>query len=254
MLYLIGLGLEDEKSVSIRALDIIQHADFIFLEGYTSKLSNFNSERMESLFKHRVKVVERSFVENDSELLDLAGKKDVVLLVIGDPMIATTHLELVLDAESKEVNVEIINNVSVLNAVANLGLEIYKFGKTTSIPFTTKSFKPETPYEIIKRNKSIDAHTLCLLDLRPKENKFMSFNEALQYLLDIENKRREGVISESTLIVACGALSTQNEKILFGKVKNLISKELKVFPQCLIIPSKLHFMEEKALKRFSISD
>ncbi len=252
MLYLIGLGLEDEKSLSMKALEIIKKADFIFLEGYTSKLSDLNLKKMNDLFNKEVKIVNRDFVENTSNILNLAKEKDVVLLVIGDPMVATTHLELVLDSEAKKIPVRIINNVSVVNAVANLGLEFYKFGKTTSIPFTTKSFTPETPYDIIRENKSINAHTLCLLDLKPDENKFMTFNESLNYLLKIENKRKENVLSESTLVVACGALSTKDEKIIFGRIKDILSIKLNVFPQCLIIPSKLHFMEEKALKRFSV--
>jgi diphthine methyl ester synthase len=37
-LYLIGLGLYDEKDISLRALEVIKSAAYIYLECYTSIL------------------------------------------------------------------------------------------------------------------------------------------------------------------------------------------------------------------------
>ena len=38
MLYLVGLGLGDAKDITVKGLEIVQDADFVFLEGYTSVL------------------------------------------------------------------------------------------------------------------------------------------------------------------------------------------------------------------------
>ncbi len=254
MLYLIGLGLRNEKSLSLHALDVLKSSERIFLEGYTSKQVDFNLDSLKELIGKNIEIVGRDFVENTENIIALAKSKDVALLIAGDPMVATTHIELVLDAYNSNVKVEIINNASVINAVANIGLEIYKFGKITSIPFTTESFMPETPYNIIADNLSIQAHTLCLLDLRLEESRFMSFKEALNYLLSLEKKIKKGIISEDSLVVVCAGLGSEKERIIFGKVKDVLQQDLDVFPQCLIIPSKLHFIEEEALKRFSLKN
>ena len=38
MLYLVGLGLGDAKDITVKGLEIIKNADYVFLEAYTSIL------------------------------------------------------------------------------------------------------------------------------------------------------------------------------------------------------------------------
>ena len=38
MLYLLGLGLGDAKDITVKGLEIVKKADFVFLEAYTSVL------------------------------------------------------------------------------------------------------------------------------------------------------------------------------------------------------------------------
>jgi len=250
MLYLVGLGLKDEKSISIEGFEIVKRSDYVFLESYTSKLVDFDINRLNSFFNKKVVPVDRDFVENTKNIIELSVNKDVVLLVVGDPMVATTHLELKIAAREAGVDFVIVNNASIINAVANLGIHVYKLGKITSIPFTTESFVPESPYNVIKENKSIGAHTLCLLDLKPDENHFMSFNEAIDYLLSLEEKRGENIISGDTLVVGCGALGSKRQEVVFGRIRDVEDRALSVFPQSLIVLSELHFTEESALKEF----
>lgn len=40
---------------------------------------------------------------------------------------------------------------------------MYSFGETVSIVFWTDSWKPESFYDKIKRNRDMGMHTLCLL-------------------------------------------------------------------------------------------
>jgi len=49
----------------------------------------------------------------------------------------------------------------------------------------------------------------------------------------------------------CQALGTKNRKIIYDSIENL--RELKNIkkPYCLIIPSKLHFVEKEVLEDFS---
>lgn len=135
-----------------------------------------------------------------------------------------------------------------MNAIGITGLQLYKFGKTTSIPFQEKGFEPETPYDAIKQNGEL--HTLVLLDLRPNENKFMTVNEGLQYLLKIESKRKEKIISEDKLVLGCARIGSTDYKIKYAKIKDLIKQDFGNAPHCIVIPGKLHFAEEEALEMY----
>lgn len=249
MLTFIGLGLNDEKSISVKGLEIIKNSDVVYLENYTSKLT-CSVEDLEKFYNKKIILADRTLVEQKAEetILKDSETKKVCFLIIGDVFSATTHTDLYLRAKEKNTKTKIINNTSILTAIGITGLELYKFGKTTSIPFENKEV--DTPYQVLKSNK--DLHTLFLLDLRPNENRYMTSTEALLYLLETEERLKENLISEETKVVVCAAIGTDNEKIIYGKLKDLVKEKIDVYPQCIIIPGKLHFMEEDMLKEFSL--
>ncbi len=249
-LYMIGIGLNDEKDITVKGLEIVRKADFIYLESYTSKL-NCSLKNLEKFYKKKVILANRDLVEkNANEILNKAKTKKVAFLIIGDVFSATTHLDLMLRAKEKKIKVELVNNASILTAVGITGLELYKFGKTTSMPYFEKSFKAETPYDVIKQNKKLGLHTLVLLDIKADKNRFMTINEAIKQLLEIEKKRKEKVFTEQTKIVGCARLGA-NQKIKYSKVKQLLKEDFGKPLHCLIVPGKLHFLEEEALKLYS---
>ena len=166
MLYLIGLGLGNEKSMSVYGLETIKKCKKVFLENYTSKLESKN-------FNFKFIDVNRAFVENFNVLE--AKKEDIALCIIGDVFGATTHISIYNECKEKNINVEVINNASIITAVGISGLSLYNFGKIASIPFENKNVK--TPVEILENNLKINAHTLFLLDLDPEKNKFLSVKE-----------------------------------------------------------------------------
>ncbi|MBI5797715.1 diphthine synthase [Candidatus Woesearchaeota archaeon] len=235
MLSLIGIGLNDEKDITVKGLEKVKAADYVYLENYTSKLQ-CSLETLEKFYGKAVVPVEREFVEDGTILMSQAGYQNIVLLIIGDVFSATTHIALTMMAKEKHIDFEIINNASVMNAIGITGLELYKFGKTTSIPF----HESNTAYDIIKSNKLL--HTLCLLDLVPKENKFMEASEAIE-------KLEKSGFNMKTKVVVCAQLGSKNPTILYTEAKNI--KPLNIFPQCLIIPGDLHFIEKEALEGYS---
>ncbi len=241
MLYLIGIGLDNEKDITLKGLEAIKKCDLIYLENYTSKLINANIKDLEKLFGKKIILADRNLVENTNELLDKT--KNIALLVIGDPIGATTHINLLLEGKKQNIKVKIIHNTSILTAVGEIGLELYKFGHVTSIPFDNKDIK--TPIEIFNKNYKNDLHTLFLLDLDPKKDKYMNIKEAIDYLLG--NK-----IDDDILAVGCAAIGSEKPVIKVDKLKNLKNNNFRKYPQCLIIPSKkLHFIEEEALELYS---
>lgn len=247
-LYFIGLGLNDEKDISVKGLEIIKKADFIYLENYTSKL-NIPIEILEKYYGKKITIANREMVEKIPDaILNNAKTKTAAFLVVGDPFAATTHADLYLRARYQNIKCFIIHNASALTAIGVIGLQLYKFGKTTSIPFGSENV--ESPYDVLKENKSINAHTLFLLDLKPDENKFMSINDAIRYLLKVELKRNEKVFSEKSLCVGCVKLGSLDQEIKSGTAKELMNYKFKEGLQCLIVPSKMHFVEEEMFESF----
>lgn len=76
---------------------------------------------------------------------------------------ATTHSDLVVRAKKMGIDVEIVHNASVMNAIGICGLQLYRYGETVSIPFFTDTWRPDSFYEKIQRNQIMGLHTLCLL-------------------------------------------------------------------------------------------
>lgn len=248
-LYMIGIGLSDEKDISVKGLEAVKKCSKVYLESYTSKLQCSTAD-LEKLYAKKIILADRELVESKAEtILKDAKENDVAFLVIGDVFSATTHTDLKLRAEDAKIKVIVINNCSVLNAVGITGLELYKFGKTTSIPFPQEGFEPETPYDAINLNQSVSLHTLVLLDLKPSEGKYMKISDAITYLLMVEDKRKENVFTLKTKCVACARLGSPDTKIVYGTAKDLLKIDMGMPPHCLIVPSKLHFVEEEALQR-----
>lgn len=241
MLYLIGIGLNDEKDITIKGLELVKKADVVYLENYTSVL-NVSVDSLEKFYGKKVILAERELLENNSDkLLKEAKEKDVALLIIGDVFAATTHIGLLMDAQAKKIKVEIVHNASILNAISETGLFLYQFGKITSVPFECANVK--VPVDVFNNNFKLGYHTLFLLDLKPKENKFMSINEAAKYLI------KNGIFGE-LLSIGCSRMGGKDQEIKVTSLKKMTSLKFNKYPQCLIIPGELHFIEEEALRRF----
>ena len=251
-LFFIGLGLYDHKDITLNALDAVKNCDLIFLEDYTSFL-HAKKEDLETLYGNKIILADRDLVEKSAEkILEPAKEKNVAFLVPGDVFSATTHIDLVLRARKLNIDIKYFHNSSVLTAVGVVGLELYKYGKITSIVFPEENWSPETAYEVIQNNLRNHLHTLCLLDIKRPENKFMTVNNALKLLLDIEEKRNEKVIDDSTLVIGVARLGYPDQVIKVGPANTLLEEDFGGPLHSLIIPAKkLHFMEEEALKQWS---
>ncbi|GAA6059876.1 hypothetical protein JCM10212_007081 [Sporobolomyces blumeae] len=206
MLYLVGLGLSDEKDVTVRGLEAIKAAERVYLEAYTSILG-VGKERLEAFYGKEIIVADRDMVETESDaILQNADKVDVAFLVVGDPFGATTHADLLLRADALSIPYTVIHNASVMNACGAVGLALYNYGQTVSIPFFTDSWRPASWLERIRENSRLGLHTLCLLDIKVKEQseenlargrkifeppRFMSVPTAISQLMSLLDEERE---------------------------------------------------------------
>lgn len=237
MLYLIGLGL-DLHGISEKGLNIVKRCKRIYLENYTVDFPYSIGELKEFLDK-KIFPAEREFVES-LNIVDEAQKMDVALLVYGDPLIATTHISLIQEAKRLGIKCKIIHSASVLDAVAETGLQIYKFGKITSMPRwdKEKNFVPESFIKTIIENQSINAHSLILIDIG------LDFQTALQQLKSSmeNNKMKIGKI------IVCQRLGTKNQKFFYDSFSRFEEFTGLRSPFCIIIPGKLHFVEKEILE------
>lgn len=234
MFYLIGLGL-NLKSISFEALEACRRADKIYLENYTTEFP-YKLEALEKVVGKRVISLTRIMIEHEKFVEEAKGK-NIVLLVYGSPLSATTHISLILSCEEKNIDYKIIHNASIFDAVCETGLQLYKFGKTASLPKWQESYKPTSFVGVIEQNRKIKAHTLILADIG------LTFSDALNQLVEACSEK-----FQLGKIIVASKLGTSDSKIFYGNVEELFEKEIYA-PFCFILPSVLHFAEEEALER-----
>lgn len=247
-LNLIGLGINDKQDITLKGLDCIKRSDKVYIEYYTCLLHS-SIEELEELYGKKVEVLYRSDVEVTIEetLINEAKEKEVSLLIIGDALSATTHTDIIMRAKEEGVKINVVHNASVFTAIAKTGLQLYKFGKVTSIPFPAE-YKITTPVTIYNQNQTIGAHTLFLLDLNPKEEKYLSANQAMKLLIEACNEEHDFKITSNTKAIVCARLGSESEQIVYDTIENLIKMDFGEPVHCLIIPGKMHFAEEEYLE------
>jgi diphthine synthase len=233
-LILIGSGIAFDFTLD--GLDALKSCDEAYIERYTNPIEDSKLAFLEERIGKKVNLLERGQVES-SFLVKKAESSDVCLIASGDPLTATTHITLVMEAREKKIQVKIIHNSSIYSAApARAGLQIYRFGKTASLVNPRENYKPTSSLEIVRKNLEMDMHSLVLLDTEPQP---MDAKAALEMLSEFD----------SALVIS--RLGEAEEKITYGKINDLKNKELGRAPFCVIIPARLHLLEEEYLTFFS---
>ena len=246
-LVFIGLGLHDEKGITLRGLEEARAADVVFAEFYTSALLGTTVEAVETLVGKPIRRLSREQVENGREVLDAAKDRRVAFLVAGDPMVATTHVDLRLRAAAAGIPTRVIHGVSILGAAAGaLGLQAYKFGRTTTVPFPGPGREVTSPLDPILENRRAGLHTLVLLDLR-EDGTFLDPKAALESLLAMAKSKGTRAFGRRTLVCVLSRVGSPDPRIAVGPVADLLARDLGPPLHCLVVPGKLHFLEKDAL-------
>ena len=271
VLYLIGLGLCNEKDITVRGLEYIKQSDYVYMEYYTSILG-IDSTKLEEYYGKKIILADREMIEIDfdKEILEKAKTSKVSLLVVGDPFSATTHIDLYLRCIHENVKVEVVNNASILNSIGITGLSLYRFGETVSIPFFTEKWRPYSFYDKICFNHKNDLHTLILLDIKVKEiseenlakgkkiyekPRFMTVNQALEELLEASEKsetmvENKGMINEDNLCYGVARIGSESQIICAGKIKDIIKKDFGKPLHSVVICAKTLSSIEKEVVEF----
>lgn len=274
VLWFVGLGLGDAGDITLKGLDALRKSKFVYLEAYTSVLPGLDRAALAEAYGPLPLLESGEFIEADRELvesgcdemLERAKDEHVSFLVVGDALCATTHMDLWLRAKKEGIEVQVVHNASVMNAIAACGLQLYRFGETVSVPFWTDNWKPTSFYDKIVANRKADQHTLCLLDIKVKEQseenlmrgrkvyeppRFMTVAQALSQLMEIEATRHEDVAAESTSVVGVARLGREDQVVVFGRCSEVREADLGAPLHSLVIPARdLHEMETEVLEYF----
>jgi diphthine synthase len=267
--YVIGLGLGDEKDITVRGLECVKQCSHLYLEYYTSLLG-IDTNKLEEFYGVPIIVADRNMVETEAEkIYENARDNNIGFLVVGDPLCATTHIDIILRARKLGIKVEVVHNASVMGAAASCGLQLYQYGYTISIPLFEGDWKPDSFYNRIKYNMNGGMHTLCLLDIKVKEPdyeammkgktkflppRFMTVNTAINQLLEIESIRGENVISKDSLAVGMARLGQPTQKIIFGTLEELRCIDFGPPLHCMALCGELHPVELELLEHFRVND
>jgi len=249
-LWFVGLGLDDERGLSRRALDVLGSSE-VLAEEYTAVAPAGTLERLSAAIGRPVRTLDRDLLESEAPVLEALGRSPrVALLVVGDPFAATTHVALRLAAERAGHTWRYLPNASILTAAAGyLGLMHYRFGRPVSLPLPAPGFEPRSPLERIGENRSRGLHTLLLLDLKPREGRFLSAGEALGVLRDRDPEAR--VIPDDAPVAVAARVGRDDAAGFFGPFARLRRRDFGPPLHAVVIPApELHFEEAAALERF----
>jgi diphthine synthase len=248
-LVFIGLGLHDENGMTLRGLAAAKSCDVLYAEFYTNLMPGLELSRLEGLVGKRLNVLSRLQIEEGSVILSEAKLQRVGFLASGDPMVATTHIDLRLRSEKAGVRTRLVHSSSVSSAVAgSTGLQSYKFGRTVSMPATSIENLPESVYKCISDNLSLGLHSLLLLEIDVEGNRTITIREAINAILGFSKNIADSKVSSRTLMVGVARLEAPDMTVRAGSAEELMHVTFGGPPHTLIIPGRLHFMEVEALE------
>lgn len=248
-LILVGAGIADEKNISLAGLEALRACGKIYAERYTSLAPEGTLARLEALCGKKIGLLGREEVESEKILLESAASSPTALVVAGDPMIATTHISLLLSAKKRGIETRIIHASSILSAaIGESGLQAYKFGKMVTLAYWRENYKPMAAYEVVSDNLARNLHTLLLLDIDEKLGP-MKPSAAADVLMKMEMEGKRKIFTQETKLVLLKGLGWQSPTKKYCAIAELEKYDAAEGPAVLIVPSAgLHFVELEALE------
>tara|TARA_Y100000768_G_scaffold375835_1_gene347101 strand:- start:3642 stop:4496 length:855 start_codon:yes stop_codon:yes gene_type:complete len=257
-LWLIGLGPGDLHHMTSFALSVAEACDKRYLEGYTAILPDDQEEKLGDLVGDWDRVM-REEIENPDEIILQAKNIMVGIMVVGDPMQATTHVDLKLRCQESGVPFNVVPGLSATSLAVSLsGMQSYRFGRQVTIPFSYGDYLPTSPLEIILKNYSSKLHTLVLLDLDPtgmglEPPEPMIPKQAYEILKAMAERYGEseevghGPLSSSISdwnAILLSDIGTSGQRIVSGRLSDISEFEGGMI-HCLILPTEFSGMEKE---------
>ncbi|MAJ01907.1 MAG: diphthine synthase [Euryarchaeota archaeon] len=279
-LLLVGMGPGSVAAMTQEALEAATSAAHRRYEAYTALWPEHELKSLESIIGP-IKKVMRPEVEQPEELFALASTSLVALLVVGDPLQATTHVDLQLQAIERGIECRVFHGISVTTLVTGaIGLSNYRFGRQTTLTYPYGGWVATSPMETIAMNQFTGLHTLALLDLDPTgqgtgsqqpmapEDAVCSIEMMCNKISDdfdsreFENENPVDMLMKSALaamvntdinamrVVLCSDMGTSEQNIITTTV-GALSAQRGGRLNCLVFPATTGEVEEKAVLRWT---
>lgn len=249
MLWFVGTGISGHRGLSLAAVDVLKKCSVIYVERFTSALSDNELQSLNSLLGKEVRPVQRWFVEDGREILETARKNEVALVTYGDPLVATTHSELRSRAARNSINTRVLHSASGIPSImGETGLHIYKFGRMVTIMSEPQS--AVSVYNTIFENLLAGIHTLILTEYSHDESKepfFLDPGSVFKMLHDVECDQNYQIFSDKTFAVVASRVGMADQRITSGKVGSLAKVDFGAGPHSVIVTGSLHFTETEAI-------
>lgn len=250
MLWFVGTGIDGYRGLSVAALDVLRKCQVIYIERFTSAVSEGDIKGLNSLLEVNIQPVQRWFVEDGRDIIESARTKNVALVTYGDPLIATTHCELRSRAARNSVKTAVLHSASgIASTIGESGLHVYKFGRMVTM--MSELHSAITVYNTIFQNLLTGNHTVILTEYsyndESKEPFFLNPSSVFNMLLDAERTHKHQIFSDDTFVVVASRVGMHDQKIISGKVGSVRQLEFGIGPHSVIITGALHFTEIQAL-------
>ncbi|NAY81814.1 MAG: DUF357 domain-containing protein [Thaumarchaeota archaeon] len=243
MLFIIGLGVDPKNTAPI----FINYASSICEKSYFDNYTTFvkNSDLVWIEKKLNAVPVSREKLEDVEHFIEEAKNKNVCLYVYGDPYIATTHQALKVYAIENNIDVKTVYSSSFINVIfGETGLHIYKIGFVGSIikdDINSRNYV----YKQVGASLELKKHSIIIPSGYEGNVRYL-----LHELKQAEINFKEEVFTDYRFILLVSRAGTEEEKILGGKLSELLESEIELKePFTLIVPGTLHFTEEEVLKK-----
>ena len=243
MLTFVGLGLYDERSITVRGREAIREADRVFAEFYTSRLAGTTVADLEAHHGVEIEVRDREGVERDPErIFEAARAGEAAFLTAGDTMISTTHVDLRLRAHERGIGTRLVHGTTAQSAASGLsGLQNYRFGKATTLPFPDShggSGVPDSVIGTIEDNRERGLHTLVYLDIKAERGAYMTADRGADLLADAFGDK---------LAVGIARAGSPEPVVAADRLSALADRDFGDPLHLLVVPGDLHPMEADAL-------
>jgi len=247
MLFLIGLGLS-EKDITVGSIEAFRTSE-LYVDRFTSYISDRTMTYISETAGKQVAELTRQDMEEDvAELVKRAATRDIAVLVGGDPLMATTHKILYIEAKHQGVQTHILHANSIITTViGESGLDFYRFGSVCTIPKWSEHYKPMSFYEKIERNLTNNEHTILLLDYDSKRMETLPVGEAIGTLEKADAHYKKGIITDRTKIIIMHNISQRDGKVMETTVAEAKSSNLNGM-NVIIMPAALSDVEKDAVQ------
>jgi diphthine synthase len=246
MLFLVGLGLS-EKEIPIGTMEACRNCE-LYIDKFTSMVEERTTDYITEQTGKRITELTRQDMEEDAkDIVQRAKTKDIAILVGGDPLMATTHKILYIEAERQNVKTQIVHANSIITtAIGESGLDFYRFGAPCTIPKWSHHYSPVSFYEKIEANLVNKNHTILLLDYDSKSKTTIAITDAINALEKADAHYKKGIINNKTKIILLHNMSLEDGKVISTTIENAKTLDYSGV-NIIILPAELTDIEKEAV-------